>query len=1145
MGNWAASCPESDVLESLAAGVPAANNVTQHLDDCAACRAALQRIRDNNRFLAKFAPGGALPRIPVAEPSQTIDIPGYEIQGEIHRGGQGVVYHAVQKSTKRDCAVKVMKHGPFATSADRARFDREVSTLGMLEHPNIVAVRDAGAVAGCQYFVMDYVDGWPLDEAFDADGLTLSDSLVAAQLDSVDRQKIGSSRGQSAVRTRSMLRVFIKVCDAVHAAHLRGVIHRDLKPSNVRVDHHGEPHVLDFGLAKSIEPQMESAVTQTGQFLGSLPWASPEQVEGASVRIDLRTDVYSLGAILYQLLTGQTPFDVGGSIRETLDSILLRPPPKPSALASSLGGSRVGDELDTIVLKCLAKNPDDRYQSAGDLSRDLRRYLAGEPIEAKRDSALYVLRKALQRYRMRVAVAAVFAVLLAAFTIALAVMYRHSARLEREAVHSADSLSEMLGLSNIEKGRMAGLIGNMQLAEQLLWGELLIHRTAGDSNAVALNSPPKAHDGLGGSEVYWALLELYRRFPCIRTIAPEGAEFFGIKVAEDGHSIWTTDASGSVRRFDSFGAKVDAFQIEQWSKGVQTHIDPHGSSVFGHHSDRLAIWRRDHGSDPAIVWTLPQWIAAMNISASGRLFAFVLEGEAIVMDGADAVELGRFRGDRVNLAAVAISNDDRRLAGRAEMGDLYIWDIESGRQLSHMRSPAPFAQHTLHSQGNLLFSPDDQRLADAWMDTPGRIWNLAVDPPAAIELSESSGDKRVVDFSPEGNMLAVGDMGGVLRMFDTDTGRLISSLIAHSGRVRGVAFCNDHRTIWTCGDHELRRWDIGSASGVRKVPIDREALHTVSISADGLGLLTGGGSGRLHSVDVQTLAQSSHSFGNDTTLSSVAIAPNGRYTAAATYANAVFVWDDTCGNAPPRRVDHPNRVSYVSFDRGGESFATACDDFFVRVWRTIDGSLLHEFDAQDRIPQVVIDPSGRHVAAAVRDGSVRVWNIETGDVSLLTPAGPKPMRSVRYSADGKLLIAGGADRLIRIWSTDTLESVAQLEGHNQEILCVDITPSGELIASGDSNGTIRVWDAALMRPLAVLEAHDAAVMSIAFSSHGGMLASASLDGTLCLWELDYCAKRVAGNLEAQLQRIHADQLDAEKANAWRQWARSAPGQSSQ
>lgn len=299
---------------------------------------------------------------------------GYDLVRELHRGGQGIVYQAIQRTTKRKVAIKVLREGPFASPRERARFEREVQVLGQLNHRNIVGIHDSGVAAGCFYYVMDYISGQQLDV------------YVA-------------SRGRSIAE---VLELFAKVCTAVSAAHVRGVIHRDLKPGNIRVDAEGEPYVLDFGLAKTIMGEMTDGtraevMSVTGQFIGSMPWAAPEQAEGIPSRIDVRTDVYALGVILFQILTGRFPYDVAGAPHEVLHNVVHTEPIKPSRLRR-----QIDNELETIILKCLSKDRERRYLSAGELARDIRHYLAGEPIEAKRDSGLYVLRKSLRRYRSRI-----------------------------------------------------------------------------------------------------------------------------------------------------------------------------------------------------------------------------------------------------------------------------------------------------------------------------------------------------------------------------------------------------------------------------------------------------------------------------------------------------------------------------------------------------------------------------------------------------------------------------------------------------------------------------------------------------------------------------------------------------------------------
>jgi len=345
-------------------------------------------------------------------------IPGYEIVREIHRGAQGVVYQAIQKATKRKVAIKVMREGPFASTRERKRFEREVEILGQLNHPNIVSIIDSGEAGGCFYYVMDYVPGQALDQYMSAAPRTVDETLA----------------------------LFGKICEVVNSAHLRGVIHRDLKPGNIRVDPEGQPHVLDFGLAKVVGSEIAGVshpevMTMTGQFIGSLPWASPEQAEGVPEKIDVRTDVYSLGVILYQMLTGgKFPYQVIGAMRDVLDNILRAMPERPSSVRR-----QINDEVETIVLKALSKERDRRYQNAGDLGRDIHRYLHGEPIEAKRDSGLYILRKLAGRHKRSAGVAVGFLALIVGFGIAMSVLY---ARAEAERRRADENFQAVRSLAN-------------------------------------------------------------------------------------------------------------------------------------------------------------------------------------------------------------------------------------------------------------------------------------------------------------------------------------------------------------------------------------------------------------------------------------------------------------------------------------------------------------------------------------------------------------------------------------------------------------------------------------------------------------------------------------------------------------------------
>lgn len=346
----------------------------------------------------------------------------YSLIREIHRGGQGVVYLAEQSTPRRQVAVKMVREGPLASAGDQLRFQREIELLGSLSHPNIVSIHDSGKEGGLLYFVMDFVEGPTLDD-------------YVRPL----REQAAASRSRKDILRfhREALRLFAKICDAVQAAQLRGIIHRDLKPSNIRIDARAEPRVLDFGLAKDASGSHLAAdgpsLTEAGQFLGTLAYASPEQADGAIVGLDLRTDVYSLGVILYRLLTGRSPYDATESVSSLIDAILHQDPVRPSSIVPELAG-----DIETILMTALQKPRERRYQTAGALAADIRHFLAAEPIDAKRDSTWYVVRKQLMRHRVLLTAGIAICLVVAIGSVVSLALWRGSVRQRERAQLESD-----------------------------------------------------------------------------------------------------------------------------------------------------------------------------------------------------------------------------------------------------------------------------------------------------------------------------------------------------------------------------------------------------------------------------------------------------------------------------------------------------------------------------------------------------------------------------------------------------------------------------------------------------------------------------------------------------------------------------------
>ena len=350
-------------------------------------------------------------------------IAGYRFIRELGVGGQGLVWLAIEEAEKRKVALKLLRDDRLADGRARARFEQEYETLMQLEHPNIIRVLARGALdSGVIWHATEYISGKPLNEF----------------VNDLDRDALAEPAGKSDFPLRAVLGLFVRVCDAVQAAHAVGVIHRDLKPANVLVDDAGQPHVLDFGLARPLRATRPTALTLTNEFLGTTAWASPEQVEARPGLIDVRTDVYALGLMLYHALTGCFPYEVEGALVEVFQQIRAAERRRPSAIATF-----IDDELDTLILKAIARDRERRYASVAALADDLRAYLLGRPIGAKGDSAWYIARKFVQRNRALVGAAATLFVLSVAFGVGMFGMYRTQAR-ERQRADAAAAQAQRI-----------------------------------------------------------------------------------------------------------------------------------------------------------------------------------------------------------------------------------------------------------------------------------------------------------------------------------------------------------------------------------------------------------------------------------------------------------------------------------------------------------------------------------------------------------------------------------------------------------------------------------------------------------------------------------------------------------------------------
>jgi WD40 repeat protein/serine/threonine protein kinase len=998
----------------------------------------------------------------------------YKLLEQLGEGGFGIVFMALQQHpVRRKVALKVIKPGMDSKQVI-ARFQAERQALALMDHPHIARVLDAGATDwGRPYFVMELVRGISITQFCDDNRLTPYERLE----------------------------LFVAVCQAVQHAHQKGIIHRDLKPSNVLVTlHDGTPlvKVIDFGIAKALGPERltdKTLVTGLAHVLGTPLYMSPEQAEMSGQDTDTRTDIYALGVLLYELLTGTTPFDKERLKEASLDEIrrIIREeePAKPSTRISTLGhgaatvsANRKSEprrlrqlflgELDWIVTKALEKDRNRRYETASSFAADVQRYLHDEPVQACPPSAMYRFRKFARRNKAVLTTTSVvaFAVLLtvAGLAVGTALVSRANQDLRQSLYYERIALAEREWSAN-NLGRMEELLAECPAdLRGFEWRYLRRLRYK--------SLPPLRHD----SGV--VCLAFHPKGQCLAAGSQRGVI-----------SLWDVHAGRLLRSFRVRAGEPMVFGMA---------FSPDGQRLAAGYSDkRIRIWPVWREQEPLDWEAHSGTVVCVAFSPDGKRLASSsfnhgreggpAGGEAKVWDAASAHELLTFH--RQPLGGLTFSPDGRRLAS-SEGKTVKIWDATTGNAVwTSPEQRAPLS--------TIAFSPDGRSVASGSADLSGRVH-------AEVKLWDAqTGELRrtLLAFSPDGQRLASGGMDHTIKLWDVATGRETLTLRGHQLPIRGVAFSPDGRQLASASlDRTVRVWDatpLEERPGEEPLtlPVNPDGgVLDVAFHLDGERLATAADDIKLWN---RHTGKKLFSLADSEGCECIAFSPDGQRLAGGKDGQ-VKVWDVRTGQILHSLDGFTNHTSGLAFSRDSRYLVSAHYDATVRVWDMATG---HREDrirtAHDwAILSLALSPDGTEVVTASIDEQVKVWDAATGQpLRTLEPPYAAPTRCVAFRPDGKLLASASWVGTIKLWDTQSWKQQGDdLRDPGGGMNSLAFSPDGRWLAWGSMDATVNVWHA-LTKEIQTLRGHTSWVQRVAFSPDGAWLASASLDGTVKIWKV--------------------------------------------
>ncbi len=1028
----------------------------------------------------------------------------YRILGTLGRGGMGVVYDAEQDEPKRPVALKVLDAG-FPSASLLARFRFEVQVLGRLEHPGIARIYEAGTHG------TDGTDG------------TDATAQPFFAMERISGRSVLEFAHERRLDIRARLDLVARICDAVHHAHQKGVIHRDLKPSNILVDESSappQPKILDFGIARATgaDSQLLTVETMAGQLIGTLPYMSPEQAAGDPERLDTRSDIYSLGVILYEILSGRLPHELRATpLPEALRTIQEKDPPLLGRVDARFRG-----DCETIVAKALEKDRERRYASAQELAADIRRYLRDEPISARAATTFYQMRKFARRNRALVAGVAIGLVTMVAGTAVS--LWQASV-----AIESRKLADERAAAAQFQafRARLSAAAAAIETRDPSAFKEQM--------DAV---EPPRRG---------WEWRYLMSRHDRSAAVVAPGEPIAAAAFHDNGSSVVTVLESGILVEWDAVTG----------DRGASRPLGPGplGAAAFSGESSQAPSGA----------------LSPVALSPGKRLLAAVHGRERRAI-GLWEVPSGRRVAGIASLEApchsLAIRDDGRWVVASGEGRIAWIWDGTSDRPLTlgperiqPASAPRPIAfipgtEEVVVSSLSGYFGRHDLRTGDLLR---GKTESIT----AVCSLS----------FTDDGSTIAIGEKHNKIYVADMKTGLPLMALRGHRAAVRSVAFGTDGRRLASGGDQTVRLWDLASGKEVQVLTGHKGEVVHVAFDPRGSRILSVSGDQTARVWDLGGAGDTSLCNTQESHPRDVAFTPDGEQAITLSWHRRIEIWDAGSGErvavfpAGSLGDSADNGTCMDLSPRDGGRIATGHNNGLLRIWDSYGARLLSERRAHgSSVWRVAFSPDGSRIATSC-EGTVALWSVpdlapvasnpgDQGDQAALKGKGAKgrrgkqpsggigfspngatlaagfdshvrllalpelgtrlalrghrnAVRSIAFSPDGVLLASGSRDGEIRIWEAGTGQFLREMKGHHDGPEALAFTPDSTRLASGFTDGTIRLWDVENGEDLLHLRGHSAAIHALAFSRDGKRLASGSNDGFLRFWgtEPDHVRRR--------------------------------------